>query len=403
VTTPPAQRASAPAEAEHPLRLLVVDDNPDDRALVLRTLRRELPRVEAQEIADAAALEQVLAGEPLDMVITDYQLLWSTGLDVLRAVKERWPDCPVVMFTATGNEEVAVEAMKSGLDDYVLKSTNRLPRLAASVRMALENAQRKRDLAAALRLREEFLTVAAHELKTPVTSLLGFAQVSLRRLRRGEELTTERMERVLATVAQQAERLARLVERLLDTTRLETGRLVLTRESADLVALAHRVAALVQGTTTRHTIAVQPAEGEAITAEVDSLRIEQVLTNLLENAVKFSFEGGAVEVVVTDDRRPTTDDGPLLFEEGGNDGGWVKVTVRDHGVGIPAERRNEVFGRFAQAHGDAHLSGIGLGLYVSRQLVELHGGTIEADSPAEGGTEVVVRLPKGREQVASSE
>ena len=75
MTTPPAQRATAPAEAERPLRLLVVDDNPDDRALVLRTLRRELPRVEAQEIADAAALERVLAGEHLDLVVTDYQLL----------------------------------------------------------------------------------------------------------------------------------------------------------------------------------------------------------------------------------------------------------------------------------------------------------------------------------------
>ena len=360
--------------AASPLRVLLVDDNPDDRALVRRALERDLGAIQAEEIVDRAAFERANEAGGFDLVVTDYQLLWWTGLDVVRAAKERWPYCPVVMFTATGNEEVAVAAMKSGLDDYVLKSTSRLPRLVASVRLALQNAQRQRDLDAAVRARDEFLSIAAHELKTPITSLRGYAQMALRRLRRGETLDSARLDRVLHTIDQQSERLARLVERLLDVGRLETGRLRLEPAPADLVALARRVAELVQQTTTRHTIAVTgPPQLEA---HVDALRIEQVVTNVIDNAVKFDQDGGLIEVDVASPEP-----------------GWAELTVRDHGPGIPPERRTGLFERFHQAHGDAHLSGLGLGLYVSRQLVDLHGGAITLDAPPDGGTRVRVRLP----------
>ncbi|HEU4402800.1 MAG TPA: ATP-binding protein, partial [Candidatus Polarisedimenticolia bacterium] len=132
-----------------PLRLLLVDDNPDDRALVSRELMRDFPGLQIEQLYDAGGLQKELERGGFDLVISDYQLRWTDGLAVLRTVKERHPLVPVVMFTATGSEEIAVEAMKSGLDDYVLKSSKHLPRLRAAVHLALERSRRRAALAEA--------------------------------------------------------------------------------------------------------------------------------------------------------------------------------------------------------------------------------------------------------------
>lgn len=126
------------------LRVLVIDDNPGDRTLVIRQLRREWAQLQAQEIRDASELSNAVAVDNFDLVITDYQLLWSTGLEVLRTIKQHYPSCPVIMFTNTGSEEIAVEAMKSGLDDYVLKQPNRYTRLSSTVRVVLERVEIQR-------------------------------------------------------------------------------------------------------------------------------------------------------------------------------------------------------------------------------------------------------------------
>jgi signal transduction histidine kinase len=109
---------------------------------------------------------------------------------------------------------------------------------------------------------------------------------------------------------------------------------------------------------------------------VDPLRIEQVVTNLLSNAIKYSPDGGAIDVTLTSAADST------------------RLEVRDHGIGIPPERRARLFDRFYQAHGEGHFGGLGLGLFISRQIVELHGGSLEADFPADGGTSFRVSLPQ---------
>jgi DNA-binding NtrC family response regulator len=128
------------------LSTVLVDDNPDDRALVIRELRREFPNLSALEVTDNSGLDRVLAASPSDLVVTDYQLRWTNGLAVLQAVKSKWPDCPVIMFTGTGNEEVAVEAMKAGLDDYLMKSPKHYARLPGIARLALKMADQRRQL-----------------------------------------------------------------------------------------------------------------------------------------------------------------------------------------------------------------------------------------------------------------
>ncbi len=126
---------------ESTLRVLLVDDNAEDRALVRRELIREFPALETVEVTDQEAFAHSLGAGDVDVVITDYQLPWADGLSVLRTVKEHRPTCPVIMFTGTGNEEVAVEAMRIGLDDYVIKEPGHALRLAAAVRSSLERAR----------------------------------------------------------------------------------------------------------------------------------------------------------------------------------------------------------------------------------------------------------------------
>ncbi len=128
------------------LRLLIIDDNPHDRILAIRALEREFPALQVKEILQEEHLASALETGEFDLVITDYLLRWSDGLAVLRAIKARYPDCPVIMFTNSGDQEIAVEAMKSGLDDYVIKSPKHYIRLAASVRSAWEKTQTKRKV-----------------------------------------------------------------------------------------------------------------------------------------------------------------------------------------------------------------------------------------------------------------
>jgi two-component system cell cycle sensor histidine kinase/response regulator CckA len=125
------------------LRILIVDDNPDDRRLAARALAAEFGGIELIEAADVDSLSGAIAQASFDVVITDYRLRWTTGLDVLREVKKRFPSVPVVMFTGTGTEDVAVDAIKSGLDDYVVKTPRHFARLPVAVKAALERQRGK--------------------------------------------------------------------------------------------------------------------------------------------------------------------------------------------------------------------------------------------------------------------
>ncbi|MEG4805420.1 ATP-binding protein [Microcoleus sp. ARI1-B5] len=120
------------------LHILVIDDNPTDRLLVKRELEREFSPLQITEISDAGSLGEALHRGGFDLAITDYQLRWTNGLDVLKTIKVSYPECPIVMFTNTGNEEIAVEAMKAGLDDYIIKSPKHYLRLCIAVRAVFD-------------------------------------------------------------------------------------------------------------------------------------------------------------------------------------------------------------------------------------------------------------------------
>jgi PAS domain S-box-containing protein len=244
--------------------------------------------------------------------------------------------------------------------------------------LALDNSWLYREARAAVSLRDEFLSVAAHELKTPLTSLRGYAQLLAREFERGEVRNPERARRASFTIQVQSDKLARLVGQLLDVSRLQSGKLAIERRPSNLSQLLHDVVDAARPQLKEHTLVARLPND--LWLAIDPLRIEQVVTNLIDNAIKYSPEGGQIDVTLSCDV-PT---------------GTVQVAVRDRGLGVPPEHRPHIFDRFYQAHAGGPLTsmaGMGLGLYISRQIVELHGGSIDAEFPDDGGTRFVVRLP----------
>ncbi len=226
-----------------------------------------------------------------------------------------------------------------------------------------------------MRARDEFLAVAAHELKTPITSLRGYAQTTLRELGREPAPNPDRVRRALQVIDHQSDRLARLVEELLDVADLEAGHLTLCHEEVDLVQLVREAVAKAQvGSKGRGF--VLPALPPML-ARVDRVRLQQVVANLLDNAIQFSPEGTSIELELT---VPGT--------------GWVQLAVRDHGTGVPPAERERLFTRYHRAGMRRPAGGLGLGLYLSRRIAEAHGGRIEAEFPDDGGTRFIVTLPR---------
>jgi signal transduction histidine kinase len=253
----------------------------------------------------------------------------------------------------------------------------KLSALLPTLERAAEVGRLKRDnvhLRETIAMRDEFLSVAAHELKTPITSLLGAVQLLIRQHEKEIVLGPGQIVRSLQIVERQAGKMSRLVAQLLETSRLDSGQFMPHRSLVDVASLVAAAVDQAQGVTDRHQIVL--AAPEHVPAYVDPTRIEQVVGNLLDNAIKFSPDGGRIEVEVS---TPSAES--------------VRVAVRDHGIGIPPPRRRELFTRYYQAHAESHRSGLGLGLYISRCIVEHHGGKIGVEFPTDDGSRFIIDLP----------
>jgi signal transduction histidine kinase len=284
----------------------------------------------------------------------------------------RWAVATLLRSAQRTEGVLLVMSSSSGADGGA-PDVKMLHELAQRCAAGLANAQLHAEAQRATRLRDEFLAVAAHELKTPVTSLRGYAQLLQRN---NGTPRPEMLAKGLHTIEVQSERLTELTAKLLDVSRIDSGKLQLEPRPTDLSLLVRETVLRVQHTTEDHDLRITICEPCHVW--LDPLRIEQVITNLLANAIKYSPDGGTIEIALDRD---------------GSD--WARLSVRDHGLGVPPERRAHLFERLYQAHGDGYLSGLGLGLFISKQIVELHQGTIEAQFPPDGGTRVVIRLPIG--------
>lgn len=228
-------------------------------------------------------------------------------------------------------------------------------------------------------LKDEFLSIAAHELRNPLAALKGYAQMLLVQTARGKGTPlVQWQQEALQEIEQATSRLDVLTEDLLDVTRLQAGRLSLRVEPMDLVALIRRIVARLQMTTKRHALSLHTVHSSLV-VPVDPGRIEQVFANLIGNAIKYSTEGGPIKVSIR--QKGEADE--------------VLISVRDYGIGIPEQQQARIFGRFARAqnaqmHG---ISGAGLGLYICRTLVELHGGSLWFQSAEGQGTTFFLTVP----------
>ncbi|NTU84183.1 MAG: DUF4118 domain-containing protein [Chloroflexales bacterium] len=247
--------------------------------------------------------------------------------------------------------------------------------LAQRAALAVDNARLYEAAQAAIHARDRFLSLAAHELRTPLTAVLGNVQLLARRLTQVNEVD-DRVQRKLQLIDGQLHRLTDMIATLLDISQLESGQLSLTLTPVDLCALARRVVEQAEGTLAQHTLTCNIPD-LAVLVMGDALRLEQVLNNLLQNAVKYSPDGGRITVQV------------------GRQHNRAFLAMADQGVGIPAEALPHLFERYYRAPDTSRhaISGMGIGLYVVREIVTLHGGTTEVTSAEGSGSTFTIWLP----------
>jgi signal transduction histidine kinase len=383
--------------------LLIVDD---DRILVdaLRELlKRRFPGSTIDTCTSAEQSTELIAREDYDAIISDIRMPGTDGLQLLEKAHELRPNTPIVLVTGLGEYDLAVKALRGGAFDFITKPVD-TDYLAASVARALRVREVARELelqkralaehAAALahivddqtrelreanRMKDEFIATLSHELRTPLTAILGWSRLLLR-----DELDGELRKQALEAVERNATHQAHLVDDLLDVSRIMTGKLHLSPRT---VLMGRIVASALEALG-------QSIRGRALTIERDidmhdarvlgdADRLQQVVSNLLSNAAKFTPSGGRMLVRL---RREANQ---------------VVLTVKDSGIGIPADFLPNVFERFRQA--DASLArshgGLGVGLSIVKHIVELHGGTVEATSDGSGkGSTFTVRLPAVEEE-----
>jgi PAS domain S-box-containing protein len=254
-------------------------------------------------------------------------------------------------------------------------------RRAQKIEIELAQEQAARIAAEeAVRIRDEFVAVAGHELRTPLAAMLLQIEVLRRTVTRA---TPSELESRVDTIARSGARFQRLVEQVLDVSRITAGRLQLDRSPCDLVEITRGVAERFAAASAQAHCQVSVRADEHVEGVWDRSRIETVIGNLLSNALKFG-RGQPVDIDVTKDR------------------GQAVVRIEDHGIGIEPEERDKLFQRFERALAARDYGGFGLGLWICRNVVEASGGTIEVDSELRRGSTFTVRLPLGNEETTGA-
>ncbi len=382
------RQARSDAEARWKLLQRVIDELPTGVYLVRGTDARLILANRAAEDVWGAEwpvgkpMADFLETSGVRIFATDGKLLTPDNLATVRTVRRG---------EAVRHEQQIIRRPKSGTLPILFNAVPLDPHLFAAAEpggrdtsdsaepVALIVLQDMTALKEAERLKDEFIAIAAHELRNPTAAIKGYADMLRSRSEgsNGHELQEWQVEAIM-TIDQSTSRLVELTEDLLDVTRLQAGRLELRLEPHDLVALARRVVRRLQVTTQHHALGVQ-ADEPYVVVTIDVKRMEQVLTNLLANAIKYSPEGGPIDVSI---RENSID-------------GTASLSVRDQGIGIPPSQQARIFGRFERAENARALgiTGTGLGLYLSRELVVRHGGRVWFESIEDEGTTFYITLP----------
>ena len=376
------------------LKVIIVDDSPEDRETCRRLLLCDPAHRYA--IVEQSSLEGALETcrrEAPDCILLDYQLHDGNGVEFLHSLRTLGGTrvFPVVMLTGTGSEAIAVEAMKAGAQDYLVKSrlnpevlhravANAIykahtDRLLARQQIELEEAYRAVQEASARK--DHFLSTLSHELRTPLTPILAAVSTL-----DATSASSADLREIFSIIQRNIELEARLIDDLLDLTRITDGKLRIEPRLVDVhLILSHALETCRAQTIARGVTLTAACNATAHHVRADAARLQQVFWNLLHNAAKFTPRQGRIEV--------TTRNPPDAADR-------VEISVRDTGVGIPAELLPKIFDAFEQ--GNPHTTrcrhgGLGLGLAIARALVAAHGGAICAESDGENrGATFVVSL-----------
>jgi signal transduction histidine kinase len=396
--------ASPPSNAAPSLpRILVVDDEEAVMLTIQGILELDGYAVTATSSGEVAL--QLIAAQHFDLVLTDLRLEGMEGLDLLRAVRQQSTDTVSIMLTGYGSLDSAVRALREGAYDFLVKPCDIVElrttvarglersRLAAQLRDRVQDLEHANETIRALNLelesrvakataelreqitaRDEFTAAVSHDLKSPLTFIKGMA--TLRRRRATVTPETEPLLDALQQIDACAGRMALQLDELVDSSRLQAGRpLELRRGPTDLIALARKALAEHQYTTDRHVLRLSTHLAELV-GNWDAPRLARVLDNLLDNALKFSPRGGAVEITI------------------GAEGDSAVLTIADVGEGIPESDLPHVFERFRRGRNvEGRIPGTGIGLAGVEGIVELHGGSISVKSQVGQGATFTLRLP----------
>jgi len=378
--TPPLPLSSSSA------RVLLIDDNADMREYLTRILSEY---VQVEVVADGAtALAAALAQVP-DLILSDVMMPGLDGFELLQALRSdpRTREVPIILLSARAGEEAIVEGLAAGADDYLIKpfsAQELVSRVNAHLQMAQLRSVALQEARSTIRRRDELVSAVSHELNTPLVSILGWT-----RLLRANPPSPSMLSKALDTIERNATLQGKLVQDLLDISRITTGKLRLNLHPVKLKAVIEMAITTVAQTAAAKGIDLvwqedtTHSDTDSVVVMGDGDRLGQVLCNLLTNAIKFTPESGSVAVelsVINDEYSPHT--------------AYAEIRVIDTGIGIAADFLSHVFDRFRQARDADAAKGLGLGLAIAYHLVELHNGTIHAESAGAGqGATFIVRLP----------
>jgi signal transduction histidine kinase len=353
---------------DKPIRLLLIEDSPGDARLIREMLDEAGPSlfelVHLQRLSEGL---QRLGEEAFDVLLLDLGLPDSQGLDTFFTVRSQMPEVPIVVLTDLGDETSAIKAVREGAQDYLVKGQVNSNLLVRSIRYALERHRLVKE-------KDNFLSTVSHELRSPLFSIRGFLELILN----DKVPDAEKQRHFLALAYEEGKHLNSLVDDLLDISRMEAGQLQIEMETVSMHDVIHRVADCLQNIATEKSVDLQVIVPASLpTVQGDTGRLEQAVTNLVHNAIKFTPQGGEVAI------RACVEDESLM------------VRVGDTGIGIPADALPNLFQRFYQVNGSAtrEAGGTGLGLYIAKKIIEGHEGRIWAESTLGRGSTFSFTIP----------